>query len=227
LDQGLATALEELQLLIDSTVLSEGQDKVSWRLENNGMFSVKSLYARLSQGATVAHFKDIWAAKVPLKIRIFAWQLVLDRLPSSANILARHGPGNGNCALCGEREMADHIFFSCPFAMFAWSVLRLILQCSWCPASFPQFFAILTNFAGRARRTIWCLFLAQSWALWLIRNKLTMESKLIRHPADIIFKTMFCMQQWLILAKPKDRPWLRWLISELRRIHALHLPHDD
>nr|XP_051221592.1 uncharacterized protein LOC127339821 [Lolium perenne] len=118
----------------------------------------------------MAHFKDVWAAKVPLKIRIFAWQLVLDRLPSSANILSRHGPGNDNCALCGERETADHIFFSCPLAVFTWSVLRHILQCSWCPASFPQFFAILVNFAGR----------------------------------------------WLILAKPRDRPWLRWLISEGR-----------
>jgi hypothetical protein len=227
LDQMSTRALEELQAVIVSTVLVEGPDKVSWRFESDGRFSVKSMYARLAQGATVAHFKDVWAAKVPLKIRIFSWQLVLDRLPSSANIQSRHGPGNGNCSLCGERETADHIFFTCPLAMFAWSVLRQILQCSWCPASFPQFFAIVSNFAGRARRTIWSLFLAQSWALWLIRNKLTMESKLIRHPADIIFKTLFCLQQWLILAKPLDRPWLRWLISELRRVHALHRPDDS
>jgi hypothetical protein len=227
LDQMSTRALEELQAVIVSTVLVEGPDKVSWRFESDGRFSVKSMYARLAQGATVAHFKDVWAAKVPLKIRIFSWQLVLDRLPSSANIQSRHGPGNGNCSLCGERETADHIFFTCPLAMFAWSVLRQILQCSWCPASFPQFFAIVSNFAGRARRTIWSLFLAQSWALWLIRNKLSMESKLIRHPADIIFKTLFCLQQWLILAKPLDRPWLRWLISELRRVHALHRPDDS
>jgi hypothetical protein len=226
LDQDLARAHAELHSLIEATVLSEGQDRVSWRLESDGVFFVKSMYARLSQGATLAHFKDVWAAKVPLKICIFSLQLVLDRLPPSANILSRHGPGNGNCALCGERETADHIFFTCSLAMFSWSVTRQILGCSWCPASFPQFFAIIFNFTGRARRTIWCLFLAQSWALWLTRNKLTMEAKLIRHPADTIFKTLFCLQQWLILARPLDRPWLRWLISELRQMHALHLPED-
>jgi exonuclease III len=216
----------ELIALIGSTTLSQGQDTVSWLLEENGIYSVKSMYARLSRGATIAHFKDVWAAKIPLKIRIFSWQLVLDRLPSSSNILSRHGPGNGKCALCGEMETADHIFFGCSLARFAWSVIREILGCSWCPASFPQFFAIISNFAGRARRTIWCLFIAQSWALWVIRNKLTMESKLIRHPADVTFKTMLFMQHWLGVAKPADRPWLRWLIAALRSIHAQLIPAD-
>jgi hypothetical protein len=68
------------------------------------------MYAKLSQGEVVAHFKDVWAAKIPLKIRIFSWQLVLDRLPSTCNLACRHGPGNGCCVVCGRVEDADHIF---------------------------------------------------------------------------------------------------------------------
>jgi hypothetical protein len=46
-------------------------------------FSVKSLYFKLYQGTSVAHFKDMWESRVPLKIKIFSWQLALDKLPSN------------------------------------------------------------------------------------------------------------------------------------------------
>jgi hypothetical protein len=67
--------------------------------------------AKLSHGASIAHFKDLWAARVPLKIKIFSWQMALDRLPSRLNVAAKRGPGNGRCALCNAEEDATHIFF--------------------------------------------------------------------------------------------------------------------
>jgi hypothetical protein len=47
------------------------------------IFSVKLLYFKLYQGMSVAHFKDMWESRVPLKIKIFSWQLALDKLPSN------------------------------------------------------------------------------------------------------------------------------------------------
>jgi hypothetical protein len=81
------------------------------------------MYAKLSQGATVAHFSDIWKAALPLKIKIFAWKMALDKL----RFAIRHGPSNGACALCGTPVDATHIFFTCSLAVFAWSVLRQCL----------------------------------------------------------------------------------------------------
>jgi hypothetical protein len=156
-------------------------DQVVWHLENSGKFTVKFMYGKLSQGATVAYFKYFWGAAVPLKIKIFSWQLVLDKLPSSMQIATRNGPLNGSCALCGASEDATHIFFSCSLADFAWSVLRQLLGCNWCPANFVQFHHILLSLAGYPRRLSWMLFLAQSWALWQIRNKLTIEKKEPNH----------------------------------------------
>jgi hypothetical protein len=120
-------ALQEwhsLREIIENAVLSKGQDRISWKLEQSGKFSVNSMYRKLSAGASIAHFKDVWAAKIPLKVRIFSWQLILDRLPSSLNIAARHGPGNGRCSLCGMEEDATHIFFTCSPAKFVWSAFR-------------------------------------------------------------------------------------------------------
>jgi hypothetical protein len=91
---------------------SQGNDRVQWHLEASGSFSVRSMYAKLSQGATVAHAKDMWRAAVPLKIKNFAWQLALDKLPSNLQIASRNGPSNGACALCGAPEDAAHMFFS-------------------------------------------------------------------------------------------------------------------
>jgi hypothetical protein len=214
----------DLVSLVQPSTLSTSKDKVVWHLEPSGVFSVQSLYAKLSQGATVAHHKDVWSAKVPLKIKIFAWQLIIDRLPSSQQIATRHGPASGNCALCGQMEDAGHIFFSCSLARFAWSAVRQILSCDWNPGNFPQFHAILSSLAGRARRLVWNLFLAQSWALWNIRNKLTIEKKVINHPANVIFKTALFLQLWSGMAKTGDREGLRWLENKLRELYAAVRP---
>jgi hypothetical protein len=61
----------ELAAIVDSVQLGVGSDIVRWNLEPSGVFSVKSMYAKLSQGAAVAHFKDVWVGKLPLKVKIF------------------------------------------------------------------------------------------------------------------------------------------------------------
>ena len=214
----------ELAEIINSTHLVDGHDVVSWSLEASGAYSVTSMYKKLMQGATVTHFQEIWKARIPLKIRIFSWQLILDRLPSGAQLATRQGPSDGNCALCGEVEDATHIFFRCSPAVFMWAVLRQVLGRPWCPQNFAQFFAILANFTGRARRLIWLLFLAQAWALWSVRNKLSIERKVVKHPADIIFKTMVFLQAWLPPLRSLDKEGASWLVAKLRELHASCLP---
>ncbi|KAK1686977.1 hypothetical protein QYE76_047825 [Lolium multiflorum] len=95
LDQEGLRLWGELQGLLTSVSISIDQDQVSWHLDPSGSYTVKSMYAQLSRGTTVAHAKDMWEAKLPLKIKIFSWQLALDKLPTGQQILTRHGPSNG------------------------------------------------------------------------------------------------------------------------------------
>jgi hypothetical protein len=220
LDPDGARQWGELQALLTSVHLGTGQDKVSWHLDQHGSFTVKSMYAQLSKGATVAHSKDMWEARLPLKIKIFSWQLAIDKLPSGQQILTRHGPSNGLCALCGAPEDASHIFFACSLATFSWSVLRQLLGCNWCPTNFAQFHAILSGFSGYPRRLLWVLFLAQSWALWHVRNKLAIEKKTISNPADIIYKTIIFLQLWSLKAKAREKEGLSWMARELRELYV-------
>jgi hypothetical protein len=108
----------QLATLRENFSYGNGKDKASWHLNPSSTFSVQSMYAKLAQGASVAFHKDVWEASVPLKIKIFAWQLILDRLPLSQQIATRHGPTTGNCALCGAVEDAGRIFFNCSLAKF-------------------------------------------------------------------------------------------------------------
>ena len=175
------------------------------------------MYHKLAQGATVAH-----SSELPLKIKIFLWQLILDRLPASKQVAAKHGPSDGRCVLCGEVEDATHIFFSCFLAKVGWSVLRQLLGCSWAPANFPQFFAIQQSLLGRQRRVSWVLFSALCWALWTTRNKLTIDVVVPKHPSYVIYKMCMFIQVWANLAKVQDKEALLLMSSGLKEIyHAI------
>ena len=110
---GLAEAVEwdNLTREIQNSPLSLDKDSVSWCLEASGSFTTRSIYLRLSQGAAVTHFKEVWHTYVPPRIKMFLWQLIRDRLPCSEQVTKCHDPSDGLCALCGALEDCNHIFF--------------------------------------------------------------------------------------------------------------------
>ena len=223
-DPACAEEWETLTTELAEVQLQQGEDTVRWALEPSGRFSVASMYHKLSQGVPVAHSADLWAANLPLKIKIFLWQLILDRLPASKQVAAKMGPSDGRCVLCGAIEDATHIFFSCFLANVGWSVLRQLLGCSWAPANFPQFFAIQQSLLGRQRRISWVLFAALCWALWTTRNKLTIDAVLPKHPSDVIFKMSMFIQVWANLAKEQDKEALLLMTNGLKEIYRAITP---
>ena len=150
---------------IESSRLGEEPDRIIWALEPSGIFSVKSLYRKLYQGIPQKHFSEIWKIAIPLKVRIFLWQLARKRLPANENIRKRKGPSTGRCALCGEVEDSDHIFFSCTLARFMWSAVRELLSCSWNPSSFADVYRILQSHIGQTRRVFSICCVALCWTL--------------------------------------------------------------
>jgi hypothetical protein len=204
---------------ISSVELSNNGDIVRWTLEPNGRFSVSSLYKKINQGPSLPHESLLWSAKLPLKIKIFLWQMAKGRLPSNEQINRRHGAVNGSCVLCGQSESVDHIFFVCDLVAFAWSGIREAFGVQWNPRTFQEFFAIVNSLAPGFKQAIWLLFAAQSWALWNIRNKITIEHKLSSHPADCIFKTSLFLQLWRLLLRSKLADKLDIMLELLRSLY--------
>jgi hypothetical protein len=194
LSHGDLVVWEALRTDLEFCNLSEHQDRVSWALEPSGQFLVNSMYKLLLQGPAWPCAKLIWKANLPLKIKIFTWQLAIDRLPSSEQINHRHGPTDSFCVMCGHVESTDHIFFKCGFAIFMWSGIRTILNVTWNPSFFAQFFQIISSLSHGHEKAVWILFAAQSMALWQIRNKIAMENSFPNQPADCVLKTLVFLQ---------------------------------
>jgi hypothetical protein len=80
--------------------------------------------------------------------------------------------------------------------------------------------ALAQGVSGSLRRVVWFAFAAQCWALWNIRNKLTIEGKMIGNPTDALFQMSIHMQHWRVLVKPKDHALLDVAMNEVRRLYA-------
>ena len=78
---------EELTELVENVVLSEAQDRLHWILEKSGKFTTSSLYKHImNTGVRDVHMLLIWKAKIPLKIKIFRWQIDRDRIQSAVQL---------------------------------------------------------------------------------------------------------------------------------------------
>ena len=127
-----------------------------------------------------------------------------NRLPTSHNVAKRNGPADGTCPTCGLGENANHVFFGCVLARFAWSAVRDAFNQNWNPQSSHDLLSILTAQRGANARIVCRCVGALLWALWSVWNKITVEHKFPAHPADIIFKCHIFLQVWALLGKKRD-----------------------
>jgi hypothetical protein len=141
------------------------------------------------------------------------------KMPGNEQIHRRHGRSNGQCALCGQVESINHIFFSCVLASFMWSGIREAFGVQWNPKTLDDFLAILNQLTPIVRQSFWILFAAESWALWLIRNKLTIENSFPKQPADRFYKTAMFLQLWRPLLKEKHADKLDIMVGVLRSLY--------
>jgi hypothetical protein len=122
--------------LVDEVELGQGKDQIRWHLENSRKFSVKSLYFKLSQGTSVAHFKDMWESRVPLKIKIFSWQLALDKLPSNLQIATRR-TFDGRVFVMWRAGGCGSYFLHLLHGAIRLGSAAPVTGCNWSPANFP------------------------------------------------------------------------------------------
>jgi hypothetical protein len=113
---------DELTLLTDGVSLSHESDSVIWTLEKNKEFSTSSLYKALTfPGMVNTWLMNVWRAKLPLKIKIFLWQLFNDKVQiNNRTTEKRNWTGAVECKLCGQIESVEHLFLQCAVANFCW-----------------------------------------------------------------------------------------------------------
>ena len=91
-------------------MLTEGADKVVWKLEKSGKFTTRSVYRFITFGGVIdLRMMEIWRAKISLKLKIFPWMAWHDRIQTAQQLKRRNWDGSKWCKYCRLEESADHL----------------------------------------------------------------------------------------------------------------------
>ncbi|GAU22965.1 hypothetical protein TSUD_247100 [Trifolium subterraneum] len=123
-------------LLPMGLVLSEVDDEWRWRLEDDGMFSVSSVYRHLGcvfSPASVLNDHElrvlyyIWKSPAPSKVIAFSWKLLRNPAPAKINLALRGIQPNErslHCVHChGRDESGLQFFLFCDLADQIWKAI--------------------------------------------------------------------------------------------------------
>jgi hypothetical protein len=209
---------DELILLLEGVSLSHCPDSVRWCLEKSGNFSTSSLYKALTYpGVENKWMNSIWRAGLPLKIKMFLWQVCNDKIQSAEQLRKKNWSGPIECKLCGQVESTKHIFVKCVLASFCWSVFRDVLEWDLVPCSLEDLHEKLVEGSISQRNNFVFLFGYLSWSLWLIRNNFVFNNVLVSSPKVSMYRTLSFVQKWRILLKEKERLWMDPVTTKLKR----------
>ncbi|KAL0443754.1 UNVERIFIED_CONTAM: putative mitochondrial protein [Sesamum latifolium] len=132
------TSIDAECILQISTSPAPTLDSLQWHFGARGAFSVRNAYSLALRGKEEAgssvvnvlgytgKWRFIWDAKVPPKVRLFAWHCCKNALPTHRNLLSRGIHIEGNCLYCGlEEDGLDHVLRHCSFARLVWALSHL------------------------------------------------------------------------------------------------------
>ena len=158
-------------------------DQLVWIGNKRGSFTVKSAYyiamrmvddQEFGECSAVhsqtSFWKAIWHLNIPPKIRIFAWRVCKNGLPTMLNLHSRGLNIFGFCPLCDEEmEFVQHALFLCSHAKLTWV--------NWpdCPVSFSSPNASIMDFISKfidfGLTEELALFFTVLWSIWGNRNQ--------------------------------------------------------
>jgi hypothetical protein len=180
LSVGVLTDYLQLWDLISGIELQpEVDDKHTFSIASNGVYSAKSAYEGLFLGSvTFEHYKRIWKSWALPKCRFFLW-LVAHKRCWTADRLAKRGLNHPEkCLLCDqEEENIDHLLVQCSFSREFWYLLlRKFGLHSLAPQptanSFLGWWEVVGGAVhGLTKKGLNSLIILGAWTLWNHRNK--------------------------------------------------------
>jgi hypothetical protein len=96
--------------------------------DQSGTLTAKNVYQALTTFYwpldKTNRFQQLWKANCPLKLKLFTWLLIENRVLVWPNLQARGWEGPSRCYLClHQSESISHLFIFCPFVRVVWQLL--------------------------------------------------------------------------------------------------------
>jgi len=106
--------------LLHNIVLQDNAlDRWRWLLDTVAGYSVKGTYQYITTSVNSLErsmFDAVWQRQVPLKVSVFTWRLLRQRLPTRDNLLCRGiicQDGTSCIGGCGFSETVAHLILQC------------------------------------------------------------------------------------------------------------------
>lgn len=205
----LNTQWEHMMNKVQNVVSHGVPDVIFWNLTKSKMFSTKSMYTLLEKDIAGSNYKWIWRSKIPLKIKIFMWQLFQDAVLTRDNMKKRNWGGSPLCSFCANDETAKHLFFECSCARYVWGVVGRALGAGNIPNSLWQAWAWFHTYWPNRERFFMVCMAAVCWAIWKTRNRVTFDAHVMRSPNEIVFLAGSFLNYWAGLQKDGDKEVLK------------------
>jgi len=146
---------------------------------------------------------DVWQKHIPLKVSLFVWHLLHNKLPTKDNLVRRHVLQSIDSACisgCGGLETTTHLFLHCHIFGSLWShVCRWLHIYLVSPGDIRQHFIHFTSMAGLPRSThpfLKIIWFASVWVLWKERNNRVFQHT-ASNPSTLIEKVKLNYFLWL------------------------------
>lgn len=182
-----------------STELEGGVKR--WKWTTSGLFSCASAYKTMHHSGLISATQStLWKIRIPMKVKIFIWLMLDNKILTQQNLHSRRCPIQVGCHLCSNQSMEtrDHLMWDCKYASALWQGLRahynIILRGNsdigeaWIQTGKPL------SQRHRARwNVIWA---AGARALWRERNRRLFSDKR-KDVSRLITDTTLEIERWL------------------------------
>jgi len=173
--------LVECRHLLNGIVLqSDVSDRRQWDPNIAGGYTVRGVYQILTTQTSLsadALGDMVWHKQVPLKVSIFMWRLLQDRLTTKTNLMRRnilHQEVVRCVAGCEIDESMSHLFLRCDVFISLWQLIRSWIGVSGVdPHNIGEHFTQFIHYTGHSKKhrsflqLIWLLCI---WLVWNERN---------------------------------------------------------
>ncbi|GJZ22800.1 RNA-directed DNA polymerase, eukaryota, reverse transcriptase zinc-binding domain protein [Tanacetum coccineum] len=218
------TQFLELQAKIENVVLSDQGDTWKWSLGSATCFSVATVrYLIDSKTLDTAPNATRWLRNIPIKVNIFIWRLMLNKLPFRVNLDRKSiDVGSILCLICQEDvETINHIFFSCNMAMDLWAKFArwwelVIPICT----NISEWFDWLGSLhvSSKTKSIIEGVGGTLLWSIWNFRNRVIFSDP---PPKKAVLWDTIVSQSFLLISSRNLKislTWVDWLCKPIDSI---------
>ncbi|CAJ2636477.1 unnamed protein product [Trifolium pratense] len=159
-------------------------DKLVWKLEQDGVYSVRSAYKQCVNDAgyqdrhgVAGQWNNIWHAKIPPKVKNLIWRIGRDVLPTRKKLNSCGVQCPMHCVVCNNGdEDSTHVLFSCTRSIQCWQQAGLWAHIGTGLVANNNIAENLFSILHRLNKDQQELFCVLVWSIWKRRNNKVWEN---------------------------------------------------